>query len=407
MKANLCFLLAFVWTAGFKLSAAAESDLSKLAVAKNTFAFKLLKQLSTQQPGARVFVSPYSAATALQMAANGAAGQTKTEMQQVLETTGLSTAELNAACKAASELLNPKDTNVILTTANALWYRQGAAAKPGFLEANRKIFSSTVKSLDFGNAPAAEAEINQWASDQTHGRITGIANGMIDPLYTDLILANAIYFKGKWLDPFDAKLTKERPFHPAAGAVKNLPMMEMAKKFMYRKGSGYQAVRLPYMGYDLAMYVFLPDPGSSPAKLLQIMNGDDWRRVTIPGFSAHEGLVVLPKFKFENTLELIAPLKALGMKTAFNNQKSQPDADFSGMFSDPHHISEVRQKAFVQVSEEGTEAAAVTARAVDSMSGPEPNPPKPFQMIVDRPFVFAIVDARSEMILFMGLVNTL
>ncbi len=260
MKANLCFLLAFVWTAGFKLSAAAESDLSKLAVAKNTFAFKLLKQLSTQQPGARVFVSPYSAATALQMAANGAAGQTKTEMQQVLETTGLSTAELNAACKAASELLNPKDTNVILTTANALWYRQGAAAKPGFLEANRKIFSSTVKSLDFGNAPAAEAEINQWASDQTHGRITGIANGMIDPLYTDLILANAIYFKGKWLDPFDAKLTKERPFHPAAGAVKNLPMMEMAKKFTYRKGSGYQAVRLPYMGYDLVMYVFLPDP---------------------------------------------------------------------------------------------------------------------------------------------------
>jgi len=338
----------------------------------------------------------------LQMAANGVAGQTKTEMLQVLETTGLSPTALNAASKAAAELLNPKDTNVVLTTANALWYRQSAQIKTSFLEANQKYFASVIKALDFGNAPAAEAAINQWASDQTEGRITGIANGMIDPVYTDLVLANAIYFKGKWLDPFDAKLTKERSFHPTIGAAKNLPMMEMSKKFNYRKGSGYQAVRLPYLGYDLAMYVFLPDPGSSPAKLLQIMNGDNWRRVTMPGFSEREGLVVLPKFKLENTLELNVSLKALGMKAAFDQKK----ADFSGMFSDRHYVSEVRQKAFVEVSEEGTEAAAVTGIAVLS-SGIEMNPPKPFQMIVDRPFLFAIVDARSEMILFMGLVNDL
>jgi hypothetical protein len=196
MNANLCLLLAVVWAAGFKLGAVAESDLSKLAAANNTFAFKLLKQLSAQQPAASIFVSPYSAATALQMAANGAAGQTKAEMQQVLENTGLSSSSLNAASKAASELLNPKDTNVILTTANALWYRQSAQIKTSFLEASQKYFSSAVKALDFGNAPAAEAAINQWASDQTHGRITGIANGMIDPVYTDLVLANAIYFKG-------------------------------------------------------------------------------------------------------------------------------------------------------------------------------------------------------------------
>lgn len=403
MKTKHCLLLAVVWTAGFKLCVAGESDLSKLAAANNTFAFKLLKQLSTKQPGTSVFVSPYSAATALQMAANGAAGQTRTEMQQVLGTTGLSTTALNSASKAATELLNPKDTNVILTTANALWYRQGAAVKSGFLDANQKFFSSTVKALDFRNAPTAEAEINQWASDQTHGRITGIANGMIDPFYTDLVLANAIYFKGKWLDPFDTKLTRQRPFHPAVGAVKNLPMMEMSKKFTYRKGSGYQAVRLPYMGYNLAMYVFLPDPGSSPAKLLQIMNGDNWRRVTMPGFNERDGLVVLPKFKLENSIELNQPLKALGMKTAFDQKK----ADFSGMFGDAHHISGVRQKAFVEVSEEGTEAAAVTEVAVPMSASFEENPPKPFEMIVDRPFLFAIVDARSEMILFTGLVSDL
>ena len=385
----------------------ADNTLPKLAAANNTFAFKLLKQLAAGNQSGNLFVSPYSAATALQMAANGAAGQTKTEMQQMLETSALSSTELNAACKAATELLNSNDTNVVLTTANALWYRQGTAVKPGFLETNRNYFSSTIKPLDFGNVRAAEAEINKWASDQTHGRITGIADGMIDPLYTDLVLANAIYFKGKWLDPFDTKLTKERPFHPLTGAAKNLPMMEMSKKFMYRKGSGYQAVRLPYMGYNLAMYVFLPDPGSTPAKLLQIMNGDNWRRVTMPGFSEREGRVVLPKFKLETTMDLNSALKTLGMKTAFNNQKSQPDADFSGMFSDSaHHISEIRQKAFVEVNEEGTEAAAVTEMMVNSL-GIAMDPPKPFEIIVDRPFLFAIVDARSEMILFLSVVNDL
>lgn len=332
-------MVAVVLTAGLQNNFAADPDLSKLAAANNTFAFKLLKQIADENKGASIFVSPYSAATALQMAANGAAGQTKTEMQQVLETSGISTAVLNAASKAAAALLDSQDTNLVLTTANALWYREGVIVKPGFLEANRSYFSATIKALDFGKPQAAEAEINQWASDQTHGRITGIANGMIDPRYTDLILANAIYFKGKWLDPFDAKLTKERLFHPATGAVKNLPMMEMSKTFTYRKGSGYQAVRLPYMGYDLAMYVFLPDPGSSPAQLLQIMNGDKWRRVTMPGFSDRPGLVVLPKFKLENTLNLKPTLKALGMKTAFNNLKMvSPDADFSWIM----HLTEVK-----------------------------------------------------------------
>lgn len=387
---------------GCWVAVGADANLSKLAMANNTFAFKLIRELTTNQPGGNIFVSPYSVATALQMALNGAAGQTRTEMEKTLETSGLSMAALNAANQAAAALLNSKGTNVILTTANALWYRQSAAVKPEFLAANQKFFSSTVRALDFGNASAAEAAINQWASEQTRGRINGIADGMVDPVYTDLVLANAIYFKGRWLDPFDVKLTKERPFHPGKGAVKNVPMMEMSKSFTYRKGSGYQAVQLPYMGCDLAMYVFLPDVGKSPVKLLQIMNGDNWRRVTVPGFNEHEGLVAFPKFKLENTLELVAPLKALGIKSAFDSSR----ADFSAMFGDRHFISKARQKAFVEVSEEGTEAAAVTMVVANSL-GYEPNPPKPFQMIVDRPFLFAIVDARSEMILFLGVVNEL
>jgi serine protease inhibitor len=324
-------------------------------------------------------------------------------MLDALRIAGIPRAGLNAASKAAGALLNSSDTNIILSTANALWYRQSAKIRSDFLAENQQFFASTIQPLDFANVPAAEAAINQWASDQTHGRITGIANGLIDPLYTDLVLANAIYFKGKWDDPFDQKLTKDRAFHPAAGAAHDVPMMEMFKTFSYRRGSGYQAVRLPYQGGNLGMYVFLPDPGASPTKLLQIMNGDNWRRITVPGFADHEGLVVLPKFKMENTFDLTPPLQKLGMKIAFDQKR----ADFSGMFKDQHYISAVRQKTFVEVAEEGTEAAAVTAIAHCLPSGIEPPKPKPFEMIVDRPFLFAIVDARTEMILFMGVVNTL
>ncbi len=401
MKITFCSLAIIALFATNQPSFAADSDLPKLAAANNDFAFNLLRQLATEQAGATVFISPYSAATALQMAGNGAGGQTRTEMLQVLGESDLPTDALNAASKAAANLLDSNDTNLILTTANALWYRQGVPIKSSFTNANQKFFAATIRALNFNNPPAAEGEINQWASDKTHGRITGIANGMINQ-YTDLILANAIYFKGKWEDPFDVNLTKDRPFHPATGSPKDHPMMEMSKTFMYRQGTGYQAVRLPYMGGNLAMYVFLPDPGSSPEKLLQIMNGDRWRRVTVPGFSDRPGRVVFPKFRLEYSAELNQLLKALGMKAAFNQDK----ADFSGIFSDQHYISDVRQKAFAEVNEEGTEAAAVTGMSLPT-SGIELPPPPRFEMIVDRPFLFTIVDMRSEMILFMGLVNDL
>jgi serpin B len=391
---------------GFQALGAQTNSLPKLAAANNAFAFKLLKQAAAQNQTNNLFISPYSAAAALRMALNGAAGQTKTEMQQVLELSGFTAHELNLASKAAAERLGSTGTNVVLTTANALWYRESASIRNEFLEANKEFFSSAIKALDFRNVPAAEKEINQWASDQTHGRITGIADGMIHPVYTDMVLANAIYFKGVWLVPFDPLLTKDRSFHPQAGGSKKVPMMEQSGNFEYRAGTGYQAVRLPYMGYNLALYLFLPDPGSSPAKLVQIMNGDNWRRITMPGFSQREGWLVLPKFKIEATTELIPVLQEMGMRSPFNGRNKEPVADFSGMFSEAQYISNFRQKAFIEVNEKGTEAAAMSALDVMEM-GINMNPPKPFQMIVDRPFLFAIVDSRTELILFLGIVRDL
>jgi serpin B len=395
MKTKISLIAVLLLFAGFHQAAASPADQQKLAAANNGFAFKLLKQLAKDQPAANIFISPYSASTVLQMAGSGAAGQTKIEMQQVLGTTGLSSDTVSAANKEITQSLNSGNTNIILNTANAIWYRQDAHVKPEFMARNQQFFSATVAPLNFADPHSVDV-INSWASEKTHGKISRIADGMIDQVYTRLFLANAVYFKGRWADPFDAKDTKDRPFHLRSGNQKDVPMMTQTKTFTYRHGTGYQAVRLPYQDENLAMYVFLPDTNSSPEKLLGIMNGDTWQRVTKPGFSEKEGMVVLPRLKLEYSVELNQPLQALGMKTAFDMVK----ADFSGI-APQLYISAARQKMFVEVKEEGTEAAAVTGIAVmtESTAMPLPNP---FQMIVDRPFLFLIEDKQTGTILFTG-----
>ena len=426
-KARFYLALAGIFAASSHPAFATDAALTKVAAANNEFAFNLLRRLAAERPAMNLFISPYSAATALQMTANGANGVTKQEMQQVLHTAGLSDETINAGNKSCAELLKSADTNLmddaidfapgleaqllknagpnlILSTANALWYRQGVPIKESFVALNQKYFSAIIQPLDFRNVSASEAEINRWASDQTHGRIRDIAKGLIDPNLTDMVLANAIYFKGKWLEPFDKNLTQQKVFHAAGGRAMEVPMMRKVNETLsYRRDPGhYQAVRLPYMGDKLAMYVFLPDAGSSPGQLLKTLTADNWREIVTTGFKWNEGELVLPKFKIESGLELKDTLKALGMKTAFEPGR----ADFSGIFNDPLHIAKVRQNTFVGVGEEGTEAAAVTAVEFTQSAAVIREDP-PFRMIVDRPFVFAIADARSQMLLFLGVVNDL
>jgi serine protease inhibitor len=387
LTAGLCAQLS-------RAVAASEADEAKLASANAGFAFKLLKEISKELPNRNVFISPYSASTVLQMVCNGARGQTLSEMQRVLGTAGLAAEIVNSANGDFDRSLNGRGTNVTLNAANAVWCRIGTPIKPEFIGCNRQFFGATVGTLDFSD-PRSVGVINGWASEKTHARITRIADGLITPL-TELFLANAVYFKGKWEVPFEVKNTRERPFHLRGSHQKPLPMMEQTRKFTYRQGTGYQAVRLPYQGWSLGMYVFLPDPGSSPEKLLSIMTGDTWQRVTRPGFSERDGTLVLPRFRLEYRVEMKRPLMALGMKSAFGN------ADLSGISDRGLFISAVRQATFVEVNEEGTEAAA--GIAAPGASGIEMNPPKPFQMIVDRPFLFLIADAQTGLILFMGMV---
>ena len=375
---------------------ASEADQQTLVAANNAFALDLTAQVASAQPGDNVFLSPYSVSSALQMVGNGAAGQTQTEFQQVLHTTGLPPAMSNPAFKELNQRLTVR-SNVTLDLANGIWFKQGFRLKPAFMAANRNFFRAQLAAVDFDNPQSAKT-INDWASQQTHGKITGVVQYPFDPLIR-VILANAIYFKGDWASPFDATQTKPRDFHLATGKVKPAPMMVQHRKFAYQETPGFQAVQLPYAG-DLQMEVFLPATNSSPQKLLDSFKSPgNWSGNLQPAFKSREGTVVLPRFKMEFSVTLNSALKSLGLNRAFG-----ADADFSALADGKLCISEVKQKSYVDVDEKGTEAAAVTTVGIRAMSIRLDEPP-PFEMVMDRPFLFVIADHLTGSILFLGVVN--
>ena len=387
------------------LTAFGDADLQKLVRANNSFAFDLLKHVARQQPTQNIFISPYSVSTALQMLDNGAVGETKSEIQRVLKTENILPDKLNAACKELDQTLKSQ-SDVTLALANGIWYQNHFQLKPDFVAADRDFFGAQLAPVDFESPKSAEI-INAWARKETRGKISGLVSFPFPPA-TQVVLANAIYFKGKWDDPFDKHLTKPRDFYLADSSKRKTPMMSQHGTFSYQENGNFQVVRLPYTGNHLAMYLFLPATNSSPAKLLDDFRGKSEGEDIMPQFSKREGTVIFPKFKFDYDILLNESLLALGIRQAF----SDTSANFSAMANEPLFVSEAKQKAFVDVNEEGTEAAAVTELSL-SRSAIEMKPLKPFEMIVNRPFLFVITDDYipiiydnpAQAILFMGIVN--
>lgn len=367
---------------------------SPTEVSNAAFPFNLLRQLAQDHPASNISISPYSAATVLAMVGNGAAGRTQAEIQQVLGTTGLSAANVNAAHKSIVSSLKSTNNQVVLETADAIWYAPGMKVKPEFIAINQEFYDATVEALNFSD-PQAVSVIDRWASGKTHGKITRIAGGMIDPR-TRLFLADAVYFKGKWAYPFKTEDTKERPFYLRTGSQQSVPMMIQTRSMGYLQRPEYQAVRLAYAGDNLAMYVFLPSSDSSLEDIVGQFTGDTWERIRRE-FRNADGTLQVPRFKIEYGIELNKPLQSLGMKTAFEPKA----ADFSGIGPDLY-ISTATQKTFIEVNEEGTEAAAVTGLGMMTASIKPRS--EPFQMVVDRPFLFMIEDRPTRTILFVGVV---
>ncbi len=391
------------------------------------FAWSLYGEVAGD-PG-NLFFSPFSVSSALGMTLLGARGETQQQMQQVLfgggdlhEQLGALTRQLVEAGRpaaqgtgegggsAAGEPFAPAGGQpggraaatqaYELTVANALWLQDGFTLRAGFLGATADHYGAQPFAVDFRAQPdAARQRVNTWVADETRQKIRDLlAPGSVTPA-TRLVLANAIYFKSAWQTPFQAAATQPAPFHLANGEVVEAPLMRQTGRFAYREIDGAQVLRLPYKGGELAMLVVLPrtaaglgemESSLTAAALLDLVAG--------AGETVRRVEVHLPRFRVEKLLNLGPPLAALGMPAAFSPEQ----ADFSGMTGGKDLcIDAVVHKAFVEVDEEGTEAAAATAVTMMATSiAMDPEEPVVFK--ADRPFLFCIVHQPSNSLLFLG-----
>ncbi len=389
-------VLASVILAGWVVASAQQQPVmkSELVSAQNRFGLNLLSRLTEADYGKNVFISPVSVAMCLSMVYNGASGKTQTDMARALELSGISLGTLNQTSAALMQDLLAADPKVKLQIANSLWARKGIEFQKPFLSANQQYFKAKATTLDFASPDAART-INTWVSDNTKGLIRSIVD-RIDPLDI-LFLINAIYFKGTWTEQFDKALTYERDFHRLDGSTVKRWMMNQDGKYNYLAAEGFQAVSLPYGSGRLSMYLFVPEKKDGLPQLLEQLTASNWEK-WLSGFYRMSGDVVLPRFKLEYEASLNQALKALGMADAFNPSQ----ADFSKMVKPPiqAYISEVKHKTFVEVNEEGTEAAAVTSTRV-AMTAMPPRQER-FSLVADRPFLCAIRDNTTGAILFIG-----
>lgn len=366
-------------------------DEGTVVQADNVFGLELFRRMSSAESDSNLFISPLSVSMALGMALNGANGATRDSMAQVLALNGLTEEQINASYRSLIDLLGSLDPKVTFRIANSVWSRKDLAIQPAFSDALNHYFSAQVTPLDF-SSPQASSTINQWVSDATSGRIPSIVPERV-PDEMVMYLINAIYFKGTWTVPFDKDLTGNRSFTLASGEVKQVPMMRSAEQEMLTASDDrFQMIDLPYGDGSYSMTVLLPRPEHSVKELISGLDQSTWNE-WIGRLHSSEAMLVMPKFTLAYEASLNEILKGMGMSNAFK----VGIADFSRISGAPGDlfISEVKHKTFVEVNEEGTEAAAVTSVGIGTTAAPLP-------IEVNRPFLFAIREHHSGTILFIG-----
>ena len=371
---------------------------SRLTPAMNAFTTAVYKQVA---PGSgNLILSPFNIATALSMALAGARGRTAEEIESVLHVSPDPTydAALGALLGELTAAGNSKGNE--LHTANGLWVQKGFAIQPEFENTLRIHYHAPLTPLDFkANPEAARSQINRWTEEQTKEKIKDLLPaGSLDS-QTRLVLTSAIYFYGKWLAPFAAARTQPAPFTAAAGATAQANFMNQTSDFGYTETASAQILELRYAGTGIACDVLLPKVATGLSSLEKSITAESltgW----LGGLRSRTVQVSLPKFHAESEFSLKAALSAMGMPTSFTDK-----ADFSGI--DPQHglaISAVVHKAFVDVAEEGTEAAAATGITMHPTMARMPEPAIVFR--ADHPFLYLIRDTRTGVVLFIGRLQT-
>jgi len=388
------------------------NDITAVIAGNNAFALDMYTEIKDakdiQQDNSNIFFSPYSISAALAMTYAGARGRTEKQMAKTLYLS-LPKEQLHPAFRVLEKKLkaDSKEHGYQLSIANALWGQEGYSYLPSFLAIAKNNYGATLKEVDFiKETEKTRKIINIWVEEKTENKIAELIKPRVLSALTRLVLTNAIYFKGDWASKFEEENTQEQDFttwsssdnvHKTPKKVK-VDMMFQKGSFKYAEDEHLQILELPYKGEYLSMIIFLPEAGYENLEALEKdltqKNMKDWLE------SLHKQQVILyvPKFKITSQFRLADYLKAMGIPDAF----SLPPADFSGMSGKKDlFLSAVTHKAYVEVNEEGTEAAAATA-VMPALTSARVHPPI---FRADHPFLFIIKDVSSGSIIFMGRVS--
>jgi serpin B len=367
--------------------------LQKRVAQDNEFAFDLLRKTIADVPDTNVFMSPLSVSIALGMTMNGANGDTRSEIESTLKMSGLSVEDINDYYKVMQTDLPAIDPKTKLSLANSIWYKEGYEVKKTFLDINRNYFNAEVRELDFNQKWALDT-INNWCARKTNNLIKEVLDYI--PSNAVMYLINAVYFKGIWKTQFDKKYTIESNFTNEDSKIVKVNMMHLKDTFAYGEDDNAQYLDLPYGNNAFSMTVLLPKNGKSTKDVLDNMTGEKWTTI-ISDMTQQEVEVYMPRFTNKNKFLLNKPLQNMGMVKAFGQ-----GADFTNIANDDLMISRVLHDTYIDVNEEGTEAAAVTVVEFVKTSFPM-NP----VVRVNKPFVFVIREKSSGVILFIGKMGNL
>jgi serpin B len=375
------------------------ADARALVDGNNRFALDLYQRMAAGQPADQnMLASPLSISAALAMTYAGARGRTARQMDDVLQFP-LPDERLHAAFGEVIQDLDATREGYQLSIANRLFGQEGFAFQPSFIDVTRRYYEAPLEPLDFIRDPDGSRErINSWVEDQTNDKIRDLLPADSIKQNTRLILTNAIYFNGKWKYKFDESDTQDAAFH-AAGGQQQVATMFQQQQFRYGDFDGFKMLEMPYAGDDLSMVLMLPDARDGLASLEASLT-NELLDSSLHSMDEREVRVYLPRFKFDASFNLSGTLRDMEMSDPFD-----PDiSDLTGIAQPVGanlYIADVLHKAFIDVNEAGTEAAAATGVIV-GITDCVCDPPQPAEFRADHPFLFALRDRHSGSLMFMG-----
>ncbi|MEO7716192.1 MAG: serpin family protein [Capsulimonas sp.] len=375
-------------------SVAADTRVQQVAAANTDFGLRLLKPLAKASPNGNVFYSPLSVTEALSMTMNGAGGDTQTAMAKTLGLKDVKIGDVNAANALLMPSLISADPKVEIAIANAIWVKKGVTLNGDFQKICADAYGGQATALDFATPDAAKT-INGWVSDKTKGKIEEIIP-KADVVDATAVLTNAVYFHGQWTDAFDKQATHDDNFIITKDKVKPLPFMRRKASLAYAETDKLQAVSLPYGGGRLSLLIVLPRDATGLDPWVKSLDQKTWDQL-VASLQPQDTVITMPRFQASYSIDLTDSLASLGMGPAL-----KPKADFTPMGLHGDYIEKVLHKAVLEVDEEGTVAAAATA-VVMTKAAVRPDTSK--SVYVNHPFVCAIRDNTTGMLLFAGVIR--